>query len=60
MGMTNEVDVSVPLPEIKTLPSRKLLPEVFRQWFADRGWHPHRHQLEMLETANEGTDAIYD
>ena len=34
------------------------LPGQFDAWFEGRGWRPHRHQLEMLEAANEGADAL--
>ncbi len=34
------------------------LPEPFAAWFARRGWHPHRHQLEMLAAARAGESAL--
>lgn len=34
-----------------------LIPGRFRDWFASRGWHPHPHQIAMIEAAerNEHT-----
>ncbi|MEO9818891.1 MAG: ligase-associated DNA damage response DEXH box helicase [Paracoccaceae bacterium] len=29
------------------------LPSLFETWFADRGWHIHPHQQDMLDRANE-------
>jgi ATP-dependent helicase Lhr and Lhr-like helicase len=34
------------------------LPKIFRDWFADKDWHPHPHQLEMLEAARAGKHAL--
>lgn len=34
------------------------LPLIVEQWFAGRGWRPRRHQLEMLEAANDGASAL--
>ena len=34
------------------------LPHRFAAWFAQRGWHPHAHQLEMLSAARAGTSAL--
>src|SRR5213595_393286 len=34
------------------------LPPAFQSWFASRGWSPRRHQLQMLEKAREGRDAL--
>jgi len=34
------------------------LPEVVERWFAERGWRPRRHQLEMLERARAGRSAL--
>mgnify|MGYP000884169182 FL=1 len=33
-------------------PVEQLLPEVFRAWFARRGWQPRPHQLALLEAAH--------
>jgi len=40
------------------LPLDDLLPPAFAAWFADRGWQPHEHQLEMLTAAREGRSAL--
>ncbi|MDX3883149.1 MAG: ligase-associated DNA damage response DEXH box helicase [Sphingomonas sp.] len=34
------------------------LPPAIARWFAARDWRPRRHQLEMLEAAREGRDAL--
>ncbi|NNE85709.1 MAG: ligase-associated DNA damage response DEXH box helicase [Alphaproteobacteria bacterium] len=34
------------------------LPAQFADWFAARGWAPHRHQLDMLEAAQQGESAL--
>jgi len=34
------------------------LPPVVEQWFAGRNWRPRRHQLEMLDAAHEGNNAL--
>ena len=34
------------------------LPGQFEAWFESRGWRPHRHQMEMLEAAQAGVDAL--
>jgi ATP-dependent helicase Lhr and Lhr-like helicase len=34
------------------------LPEPLTRWFADRGWSPRRHQLEMLAAARAGAHAL--
>ncbi len=34
------------------------LPSVFADWFADRGWRPRRHQLELVERAGRGESAL--
>lgn len=35
-----------------------VLPEPFAGWFARRGWHPHAHQLELLQTVQGGEPAL--
>ena len=37
---------------------RQALPEPFAAWFEARGWHPHAHQLQLLELARDGHDAL--
>jgi ATP-dependent Lhr-like helicase len=34
------------------------LPKRFSEWFARRGWTPHRHQLEMLAATGLGRSAL--
>ncbi|HLY58265.1 MAG TPA: ligase-associated DNA damage response DEXH box helicase [Stellaceae bacterium] len=34
------------------------LPAAFARWFAERGWQPHRHQMEMLGAAQAGRSAL--
>jgi len=38
--------------------STPVLPEVFERWFDRRGWTIRRHQLEMIEAARAGHDAL--
>ena len=35
-----------------------LLPARFAAWFADRGWSPRAHQLDMVAQARQGRDAL--
>ncbi len=35
-----------------------LLPDVFRRWFASRGWAPRAHQLELLAKARAGRSVL--
>ncbi|WP_047307501.1 MULTISPECIES: ligase-associated DNA damage response DEXH box helicase [Rhodopseudomonas] len=39
-------------------PSPDLLPELFRCWFAARGWAPRAHQLALLERARAQRSAL--
>jgi ATP-dependent Lhr-like helicase len=34
------------------------LPETFTRWFAQRGWSPRAHQLELLSVARAGRSAL--
>lgn len=34
------------------------LPSIITDWFAQRGWAPRRHQLEMVDAAAEGLHAL--
>jgi ATP-dependent helicase Lhr and Lhr-like helicase len=34
------------------------LPEPFAGWFRSRGWHPHAHQLALLERVTAGRDCL--
>ncbi|WP_256359959.1 MULTISPECIES: ligase-associated DNA damage response DEXH box helicase [unclassified Brevundimonas] len=42
---------------LATLPSA-VLPPLFDDWFASRGWAPRRHQLEMIQAAEGGDHAL--
>lgn len=35
-----------------------ILPPLFADWFAGRGWSPRRHQLEMAAAARDGAHAL--
>ncbi|WP_378952899.1 ligase-associated DNA damage response DEXH box helicase [Mesorhizobium sp. ANAO-SY3R2] len=35
-----------------------MLPEPFERWFAERGWSPRAHQLDLLATAQQGNSAL--
>ena len=35
-----------------------LLPEIFSRWFAQRGWTPRGHQLELLSRARDGRSVL--
>src|ERR1700716_2912227 len=35
-----------------------LLPDVFARWFAQRGWAPRDHQLELLAKARAGRSGL--
>ena len=35
-----------------------LLPQVFARWFAQRGWAPRAHQLELLAKARAGRSVL--
>src|SRR5690348_10562714 len=39
-------------------PCPRLLPPLFVQWFAGRGWTPHPHQLALIEAARAGRSAL--
>ncbi|HET6223323.1 MAG TPA: ligase-associated DNA damage response DEXH box helicase [Dongiaceae bacterium] len=38
--------------------ARAPLPPVFADWFANRGWQPHAHQLELLAADAAGQSAL--
>jgi ATP-dependent Lhr-like helicase len=44
----------IPPPDLTT----DLLPPNIAAWFAHRGWTPHPHQLDMLEAAANGENAL--
>jgi ATP-dependent Lhr-like helicase len=35
-----------------------MLPEPFLQWFAERGWSPRAHQLDLLTSAQQGNSVL--
>jgi ATP-dependent Lhr-like helicase len=35
-----------------------LLPDIFARWFAQRGWAPRAHQLELLAKARDGRSVL--
>ncbi|HVG51390.1 MAG TPA: ligase-associated DNA damage response DEXH box helicase [Xanthobacteraceae bacterium] len=37
---------------------KSILPEIFLQWFASRGWTPRTHQLELLAKAKADRSAL--
>ena len=39
-------------------PQTAELPEIFTRWFAQRGWTPRAHQLELLAKARAGRSAL--
>src|SRR5450755_3387454 len=44
-----------PARQIETTP---LLPDTFARWFAQRGWAPRAHQLELLSRARDGRSVL--
>ncbi|MDF1748922.1 MAG: ligase-associated DNA damage response DEXH box helicase [Alphaproteobacteria bacterium] len=34
------------------------LPKKFTDWFQQKGWHPHRHQLDMLAADRQGAHTL--
>jgi ATP-dependent Lhr-like helicase len=42
----------------RTIAHAPLLPERFQRWFAQRGWSPRAHQLELLEKARDGRSSL--
>jgi ATP-dependent Lhr-like helicase len=46
----------VSILEASTAPG--LLPETFARWFADRGWEPRAHQLDLLAKARAGRSVL--
>jgi ATP-dependent Lhr-like helicase len=49
--VTAQTDIGIASPEA-------LLPEPFLKWFAERGWSPRPHQLELLATAQAGKSVL--
>jgi ATP-dependent helicase Lhr and Lhr-like helicase len=44
-----------PARQIETTP---LLPDIFARWFAQRGWAPRAHQLDLLARARDGRSVL--
>src|SRR5476649_2884884 len=44
-----------PARQIETTP---LLPDTFARWFAQRGWAPRAHQLDLLARARDGRSVL--
>jgi ATP-dependent Lhr-like helicase len=42
----------------RTIAHVPLLPERFERWFAQRGWSPRAHQLELLAKARDGRSSL--
>ncbi len=54
MGFTKRVSA-------RTSPARpkaEILPDIFRDWFAARGWTPRPHQLDLLARARAGRSTL--
>jgi ATP-dependent helicase Lhr and Lhr-like helicase len=43
---------------LKRTAEPQLLPDVFLRWFADRGWTPREHQLELLSRAQNDRSVL--
>jgi ATP-dependent Lhr-like helicase len=43
---------------LDTLAPPVLLPDIFRRWFAARGWQPRAHQIELLRRSRAGASAL--
>src|SRR5882757_9899835 len=42
----------------RTIDAAPLLPDTFTRWFAQRGWAPRAHQLELLAKARDGRSSL--
>ncbi|MGH6788356.1 MAG: ligase-associated DNA damage response DEXH box helicase, partial [Pseudolabrys sp.] len=47
-----------PATALNQLEAAPLLPDVFARWFAQRGWQPRPHQLELLAKARDGRSVL--
>ena len=45
-------------PDLADIESGPYLPEPFLRWFAERGWSPRPHQLELLAKAQAGSSVL--
>jgi ATP-dependent Lhr-like helicase len=48
----------VPPQVVLELPDDALLPNRFQKWFAERGWSPREHQLDLLKKARDDCSAL--
>ncbi len=51
----------LPVSRIDSPPTARdavLLPKPFLRWFADKGWHPRAHQLELLSRVQGGESML--
>jgi len=46
------------LDESETPELRLDLPQIFENWFAERGWQPRTHQLDLLARAHSGQSTL--
>jgi ATP-dependent Lhr-like helicase len=42
----------------RNIEAAPLLPDIFMRWFAQRGWSPRAHQLELLAKARDGRSVL--
>src|SRR5664279_2225648 len=42
----------------RNIEAAPLLPDIFTRWFAQRGWSPRAHQLDLLAKAREGKSVL--
>jgi ATP-dependent Lhr-like helicase len=45
-------------PDIKAASAPAFLPEPFQRWFAERGWSPRAHQIDLLARAQAGRSVL--
>lgn len=46
------------MDESETPELRSDLPQIFENWFAERGWQPRAHQLDLLARAHSGQSTL--
>lgn len=46
------------MDESETPELRSDLPQIFQDWFAERGWQPRAHQLDLLARAHSGQSTL--
>ncbi|HXD84576.1 MAG TPA: DEAD/DEAH box helicase, partial [Rudaea sp.] len=47
-----------PATVLNQIDAAPLLPDIFVRWFAQRGWEPRTHQLELLAKARAGSSVL--